>query len=247
MLTGAYRNVDRNPSIPTFAQQIFPVWDLCGLSSHRASQPPSEHGCSYSQVTLNSSLKKADMSGVSWVFSLSLISSSIWACSQSSELDWFTKIFVIQWSPFCLWMAAEACVLLSDLHWRPFSMPRPLIMESTVMFIFSGKRKRLPLPLLFNAPLSWAQAQSLAFVWRRGRDGAEGKKHNFFQTSICPKYHQQPVNGGSRQIRKTSIMQEISAAFSVLKWMNYHFSDHCRFCCGDRFPWQEMIASRKDD
>lgn len=132
---------------------------------HSASDPP--HG-------------PRDQRSVNCFFHLSIVSLSVWACSQSSELDWFTKIFVIQWPPFCLWAAAEACVLLSDLRWRPFSMLRPLIMEATVVFIFSGKREKAPASTsLFDAGLSSGGAQSLPFVCMRGRDGAEEKTQLF--------------------------------------------------------------------
>lgn len=53
--------------------------------------------------------------------------------------------------------AAEPSVLLSDLRWVSASMLWSLIMESTVVFIFSGKRKRLSLPLFF---LSLSQLKS---------------------------------------------------------------------------------------
>lgn len=64
------------------------------------------------------------------------------------------------------------------------------------------------------------------------------KNTTFFQTSICPKYQQQPVDGVSTQIGTTNITQEICATFfySLLKWIHFHFFHECGFCGGDGFP-----------
>lgn len=74
-----------------------------------------------------------------------------------------------------------------------------------------------------------------------------GKNTTFFRCPAVQNITSSLSMEGSLQIRKTSITQEIITTFSVLKWMNYHFFDHYRFCCGDRFLRQEMIASRNDD
>lgn len=67
------------------------------------------------------------------------------------------------------------------------------------MFLFSGKREKAPASTsFFNAHLSSDGAQCLPFVCMRGA-GELRKKHNFFQTSIRPKYPHRPVSDVSVQ------------------------------------------------
>lgn len=80
----------------------------------------------------------------------SIVSSSVWATELGKgafiKILLFNGLFSAREQE-----AAEPSVLLSDLRWMSASMLWSLIMESTVVFIFSEKRKRLPLPLFFKA------------------------------------------------------------------------------------------------